>query len=109
VAEGEDGEVVAARFAALHAQRNGFTLGAPVEVIGVRHVASGPAHPVCFERVAASRWTAAHQVDDGGVIDARLAGPSVVVLPGATLRIAAGWTGVPHSTGGWLLQRDASA
>jgi hypothetical protein len=28
-----------------------------------------------------------------------------VTLRGATLRIARGWIGVPHATGGWLLTR----
>jgi N-methylhydantoinase A len=108
VMNGEDGEALAARFAALHAQRNGFTLAAPVEVIGVRHVASGPAHPVRFERIGASRWSPSHQVDDGGRFDARVPGPSVIVLPGATLRISPGWTGEPHPTGGWILERETS-
>lgn len=102
---GDDGGALAARFSALHAQRNGFTLDAPVEIIGLRHLASGPAHAVRLERSGPSVWRAAHRVDDGGRFDARLEGPSVVVLPGATLRIAPGWVGVPHETGGWLLER----
>lgn len=103
---GDDGRALAARFSALHAQRNGFTLDAPVEIIGLRHLASGPAHAVHLERTRSSGWNAAHRVDDGGRFDARLEGPSVVVLPGATLRIAPGWVGVPHETGGWLLERS---
>ena len=106
VLEGDDGAVLAERFGTLHAQRNGFTLDAPVEIIGLRHLASGPAHAVRFERSAASRWSASQPLDDGGRFDARLAGPFVVALPGATLRIAPGWRGVPHDTGGWLLERE---
>jgi N-methylhydantoinase A len=103
---GDAGADVAARFAALHRSRNGFTLDAPVEVIGVRHVASGPAREVRFARQGASRFGREHLVDDGGAFDATLGDGAVVALPGATLRIAAGWTGSPHHTGGWLLVRE---
>ncbi|MEO5818796.1 MAG: hydantoinase/oxoprolinase family protein [Gemmatimonadaceae bacterium] len=103
--ETDDGAALATRFSALHAQRNGFTLDAPAEVIGVRHVASGAAHPVRFERAGASEWSDATRIDDGGAFEARLHGPEVVVLDGATLRIAAGWSGVPHESGGWLVSR----
>jgi N-methylhydantoinase A len=105
VRPGDDGAALVSRFAALHEQRNGFTLGTSVEVIGLRHLASGPPHPVRFGRDAKSGWSASHRVDDGGSFTARLEGPSVVVLPGATLRIAAGWAGEPHETGGWVLHR----
>jgi hypothetical protein len=37
-----------------------------------------------------------------------LEGLSVVALPGATLRVAAGWRGTPHDTGGWMLERVGS-
>ncbi len=107
VHDDDDGAALAARFAALHAQRNGFTLDTAVEVIGMRHLASGAAHPVRFARAGDSRWSASHQVDDGGRVDAEVRGPAVVVLPGATLRIAPGWTGVSHGTGGWLIEREA--
>jgi N-methylhydantoinase A len=103
--EDDDGSALATRFAALHAQRNGFTLDAPTEVIGVRHVASGAAHPIRFVRSGRSKWNDTTSIDDGGEFRSRLVGPSVVVLSGATLRIAEGWVGVPHATGGWLLNR----
>jgi hypothetical protein len=45
-------------------------------------------------------------VDDGGTFTARLSGGDIVALPGATLRVTAGWTGAPHPTGGWLLERE---
>jgi N-methylhydantoinase A/oxoprolinase/acetone carboxylase beta subunit len=102
---GDDGAAIATRFAALHAQRNGFTLDTPVELIGVRHVASGPAHPVRFEREGPSQWSDTHRVDDGGELSAQLDGPAVVVLAGATLRIARGWTARAHESGGWSLRR----
>ncbi|NUO39799.1 MAG: hydantoinase/oxoprolinase family protein, partial [Gemmatimonadaceae bacterium] len=109
VRDGDDGAALAARFTTLHEQRNGFTLDAAVEVIGMRHLASGPSHPVRLARRGDSEWSEATRVDDGGTFTARLAGPSVVVLPGATLRIAPGWIGEPHETGGWLLQRGVVA
>ena len=104
---GDDGTALAGRFAALHAQRNGFTLDTPAELIGVRHIASGAAHPITFARTGVSSWHTDTAIDDGGCFDASLAGPSVVALAGATLRIARGWNGSPHATGGWLLTRDA--
>jgi N-methylhydantoinase A len=106
--EDDDGAALTTRFIALHAQRNGFTLDAPAEVIGVRHVASGAAHPIRFARSEASDWNRASAIDDGGDFAARLEGPAVVVLPGATLRIADGWIGEPHATGGWLLTKVRS-
>ena len=106
--EGEDGATLANRFGALHAQRNGFTLDAPTEVIGMRHVASGPAHAIHFKREGVSRWDPATAIDDGGNFEALLSGPSVIVLPGATLRIEHGWTGRPHETGGWLITRPGA-
>jgi N-methylhydantoinase A len=103
---GDDGALVAERFTRLHTQRNGFTLEAPVEMIGVRHVASGPSHPVRFRRAEPGAWSSERPVDAGLDYSVQLRGPSVVALPGATLRIAPGWTGVPHHTGGWLLERE---
>jgi N-methylhydantoinase A len=107
VRSGDDGAAVAQRFAALHASRNGFTLDAPVELIALRHVASGPSHPVRFARGGASQFGAEHMVDDGGTFDAHVRGAAVIALPGATLRIAPGWVGVPHTSGGWMLEREA--
>jgi N-methylhydantoinase A len=108
VQQGDDGMAIAQRFDALHRARNGFTLPAPMEIVGVRHVASGPAHAVHFERYSGSAWRDDHHVDDGGDFDATLRAGDVVVLPGATLRVTAGWQGSPHPTGGWLLERSAT-
>ena len=101
----DDGAMLASRFGALHLRRNGFTIVAPVEVIGIRHVASGPPMPISFARTATSTWDDTTRVDDGGGFLARLAGPAVVTLRGATLRVTSGWIGTPHVTGGWLLTR----
>jgi N-methylhydantoinase A len=98
---GETGDAVAERFAALHAQRNGFTLEVPVEIIGLRHVASGPALPVHFAATDAR--------GDDASREELVEGPAVIALSGATLGIAAGWTGRAHPTGGWLLERDTSS
>jgi N-methylhydantoinase A len=106
VPPGADGATIARDFARLHHERNGFTLAAPVELVALRYVTSGAAHPVKFSRHASSEWRDQHRVDDGGSFTARLSGGDVVTLPGATLRVTAGWTGTPHPTGGWLLERD---
>jgi N-methylhydantoinase A len=106
---GDAGPELAARFAALHQSRNGFTLAAPVEILGVRHVASGPTHEVRFTRRGPSTFGSDRMVDDGGRFETTLRGGAVVVLPGATLRIASGWVGSPHPTGGWLLERETTS
>lgn len=92
--DGDDGVAIAARFAQLHERRNGFSLAVPTEVIGIRYTTSGPAHPASFGDAPHER---------GATVD----GPSIVMLDGATLRIAKGWSGAPHHTGGWLLTRTA--
>ncbi len=99
----DDGTAIAARFGALHAHRNGFTLGTPVEIIGLRYAASGPAHAVRFERHAGTPSDASRTMDENAHGERAVPGPAVIVLPSATLRIAPGWTGSPHQTGGWLL------
>lgn len=104
--QGDDGATLSTRFAALHQQRNGFTLDAPAEIVGIRHVSSGPAHPILFSRTGPSAWNASIAVDDGGHFEATLEGPTVVVLAGATLRIEAGWTATAHATGGWLVTKS---
>jgi len=105
---GDDGAAIAQRFGASHRRRNGFILRAPVEIVALRHVASGQPHPVRFSRHESSHWRDDHRVDDGGTFAAELRDGDVVTLPGATLRVTAGWRGVPHATGGWLLERSAS-
>ena len=91
---GEDGVALAERFVSLHHSRNGFTLEAPVEVIGVRYASSGKAVTVRF---------GPDDADDAGAPRSAVTGPAVLALPGATLRIAPGWRATPHHTGGWLL------
>lgn len=105
VQRGDDGATIAQRFGTLHLERNGFVLGTPVEIVALRHVASGNPHPVRFGRHGGSAWRADHRVDDGGTLEIELHGGDVVALPGATLRVTEGWRGVPHASGGWLLER----
>jgi N-methylhydantoinase A len=105
IRSGDDGEALATRFGEHHRRRNGFTLEAPTEIIGIRHVASGPAHAAQFSRTPTSQWNSETAIDDGGTFSAELHGPAVIVLDGATLRIAEGWMGTPHATGGWMLSR----
>jgi N-methylhydantoinase A len=101
----DDGAAIAARFGVLHGARNGFTLEAPVEIVGLRHVASGAPHPVRFARHHGSAWRENSQVDDGGTFIAGLRAGDIVALPGATLRVTDRWRGIPHPTGGWLLEQ----
>jgi N-methylhydantoinase A len=107
VEPGQSGLSLAARFHELHASRNGFTLDAPAEIVGLRHTVSGPAHPVTFARRGRGAWNAEAPVDVGQTLDVVVEGPAVIALPGATLRIASGWTGAPHETGGWILNTVA--
>jgi N-methylhydantoinase A len=101
----DDGAAIAARFGVLHGARNGFTLAAPVEIVGLRHVASGAPHPVRFARHEGSAWCEDSRVDDGGAFIAELRAGDVVALPGATLRVTDGWRGSPDPTGGWILEQ----
>lgn len=106
----DSGPALAVRFGALHEQRNGFRLDVPAEIVGLRHTVSGPAATVTLSREGRGAWDRAHPHDAGlAYDDVALEGPTVVVLPGATLRIAAGWRGSPHPTGGWLLEREVRA
>jgi N-methylhydantoinase A len=101
---GDEGAAIAERFGEFHGARNGFTLEAPVEIVGLRHVASGVPHPVRFARHEGSSWRDESRVDDGGTFAAELRAGDVVALSGATLRVTDGWRGMPHATGGWLLE-----
>jgi N-methylhydantoinase A len=108
VQPGDDGAQLARRFGERHALRNGFTLEVPVEIVGLRHQVAGPAVDVRFAREGVGTWDAVAPRDDGASYEVVLEGLSVVALPGATLRVAAGWRGTPHDTGGWMLERVGS-
>ncbi len=89
----DDGAALGARFRELHRARNGFDLERDVEVIGVRAVRSTE------ERALANPLDHREQTMEG---------PSTIMLPDATLRIADGWTACALRTGGWLLTRGAA-
>jgi len=106
---GDAGEAVAARFAALHRERYGFSLDRPTEVVSARCAVSGPAWPVTLARAARARrpearGTGRALVDDGLSLDAALRGPATVTLPDATLLVREGWSAQALPSGGWLLE-----
>jgi hypothetical protein len=78
-----------------------------VEIVALRHVVTGPAHPVRFAPERSSARRGGHDTNVHGATGGRLSGGDVVALRGATLRVTAGWSGVPHTSGGWLLERDS--
>ncbi|MHB1312281.1 MAG: hydantoinase/oxoprolinase family protein [Gemmatimonadaceae bacterium] len=104
-APGDDGRVMAERFAARHQLRYGFILDREVEVVAMRHTASAHAEVVRFARQGARHWSDAGRVDDGGPCDAVVAGEAVITLPDATLYVAADWRARALAVGGWLVER----
>ena len=106
VSPGEDGAMVARGFAATHQLRYGFVLERAVEVIGLRHAATGAARTAVLARRGPASWDAAH-VDTGGDITATVRGPAVITLPDASLLVEHEWTARALPVGGWLLERDA--
>jgi len=103
----DDGEALAARFAELHRARYGFTLDRPVEVIAARHAATrAPLSPRLARQGEPGDWDGA-RVDSGAPLAASVRGRATIVLPDATLLVAAGWTARALPIGGWMLERDA--
>lgn len=111
VQEGDDGAALAARFAAAHEARYGFTLARAAEVVALRHVASEPARPALFARdPALPRFDEVALVDAGGPADgAAVSGPASIVLADATLWVAEGWHATALAKGGWLLERRSGS
>ena len=107
LADRDDGAQLAARFADLHRARTGFTLDAEVEVVSMRHSATGRARDVTLRRSGAGRWSTELRHDDGTAFDATLRGAASIALPDATLYVAAGWIARALPTGGWLLEAEA--
>ena len=101
---GDDGRSLAARFAATHVARYGFTLGVAAEVVSVRCTRSAAAPAVALGRRGSNSWDAGGMRDDGGSLEATVAGPAVVALPDATLLVAEGWSARSLAMGGWLLE-----
>ena len=107
IRSGDDGGILAQRFAEQHHARNGFRLDLPPEIISIRSVASGAAHAVEFARRGAGTWSDSTRADDGSDFTATLTGPAIVALSGATMRVAQGWSATAHSSGGWLMERGS--
>ena len=110
VQDGDDGEALATRFAALHLRRVGFTLPRAVEIVSARHAASTPGPSPRFTRGSTAgestrRDDGATIVHDaGGVAPSRVSGPATIVLPDATVLVPAGWTARALEIGGWMLE-----
>jgi N-methylhydantoinase A len=102
----QPGDAVAAvvqRFVERHEQRAGFTLDRAVEFISARTTLSSTPWPVRFARPVRDGLLP-DDVDDGRAMHRTLAGPAVVRLPDATMRVAPGWTARALEIGGWHLE-----
>jgi N-methylhydantoinase A len=91
---------IAARFHEVHRERFGYAdAGREVEVVNVRVVGTsrGPAD----RRTGGPDLVAAT-----GEAGRRINGPATVALADATVRIEEGWSGVVHSTGAIIVERD---
>jgi N-methylhydantoinase A len=111
VSPGDDGTALAARFAAAHAARYGFTLPQDAEVVALRHEAGeAPRHAAFARDRGAPAYDAVRRVDVGGPADgARVDGPGAIALPDATLWVAVGWRAEALAMGGWRLRRVGPA
>lgn len=89
----DDGPALAARFAAAHAARYGFTLPADAEIVALRHESGEPARAVRF----------AHDAS-GPAPGTRITGPATIALSDATLFVAEGWQAEALPIGGWMLE-----
>ena len=92
-APGDEGALLASRFAAEHERRMGFTLEREVEIVGARIAISGSAREPML---------AAPHFGDGA-----RRGPLVIALSDATLFVADGWTARALPIGGYLMERDS--
>lgn len=99
------GASLAARFAAWHGARYGFTLPVDAEVVALRHEAGEPAREATFVRDASRPgYDGAEHIDAGGPArGVMVIGPCAIALPDATLWVAAGWRADALETGGWRL------
>lgn len=89
----DDGAAIAGRFATLHAARAGFMLERPVEIVSLRHALVGDPREARLAIATA----------DGSATSTR--GPAIIPLPDAAMRVDAGWSATPLSTGGYLMDR----
>ena len=101
---GDTPATVAERFVVRHEERAGFVLDRPVEFISARTTLSSAPWPVHFARPTRD-GVLADDVDDGRAMTRVIAGPAVVRLPDATMRVAPGWTARALDIGGWMLEQ----
>ncbi len=104
--DGDDGDVIAQRFAAAHQARFRFTLDGAVELIGARLVTTGVAREAKLARSGSLAWDR-DMVDSGAPLEETVHGRAVIALPDATLLVEDGWTARSLPIGGWMLERDA--
>ncbi len=104
VQPGDTPAAVAERFVVRHEERAGFVLNRPVEFISARTTLSSAPWPVYFARPTRD-GVLADDVDDGRAMTRAIAGPAVVRLPDATMRVAPGWTARALDIGGWMLEQ----
>ena len=107
LAVGDSGDQIAARFAELHVARTGFTLDTGVEVVSLRHSATGQPRAARLDRAGPGNWDPVNRHDDGTAFEAVVPGPASIALPDATLYVAPGWTARALATGGWLVEYGA--
>lgn len=107
---GDDGALIAQRFAQLHQARYGFTLDSPAEMVALRHEVGEPARLATLARDSArAGYDAAVRVDGGGpAAGAIVHGPTTIALPDATLFVASGWRAEAMDIGGWRLRPEAA-
>ena len=115
VYDGEDGDALAARFAAAHARRAGFTLDRAVEVVSLRHAASTPGMSPVFARRGvpaeadgeprSAPGDAVARIDDAFArTDDVVPGPAAITLADATVHVPGGWTARALAIGGWMVE-----
>ena len=106
----DDISLIGARFTNLHDTRFGFTLDRDIEVVSARCAVSGPSSPLALSRGQGrpTKWDRRHGHDDGGPLDAVVAGEATIALADATLLVKAGWVARTLELGGWLLEREST-
>ncbi|HET9425972.1 MAG TPA: hydantoinase/oxoprolinase family protein [Gemmatimonadaceae bacterium] len=92
-------------FEVTHQSLFGYRLDRPVEIVSLRHSASGAERSIVLERSGASVWDDASPFDSGGALAKTVEGPISIALPDATLYVAEGWTASALPIGGWMLER----
>lgn len=81
-------------FERLHEELFGYRLERSVEIVSVRHAASGTERAITFESAGKPQT---------------LRGPVSVALSDATLYVAEGWRATTLSIGGWMLEREVAS